>query len=173
MTLAVARLDAAGVDARIDALVDLLCDAVDGGASVSFLPPMDRAKAIGFWRAARDAVARGTRALLVAEDGARLVGSVQVEFVQTPNQAHRVDIMKLLVLRGARRRGIGRLLMARAEAETRKAGRTLLVLDTRTGDSGEQLYRSMGWRLCGTIPRYARNGDGGLDATTIYWKEIA
>jgi acetyltransferase len=60
--------------------------------------------------------------------------------------------------------------MATVERAAHDARRTLLVLDTRQGDPSERLYQKCGYTRAGVIPRYARNGDGGLDATVLYYK---
>lgn len=72
------RLDAFG-ERELEGLSDVLVDCVEGGASVSFMWPMDRAKALAFWRRAAASAARGERVVLAAEDerGA-IVGTVQV-----------------------------------------------------------------------------------------------
>jgi ribosomal protein S18 acetylase RimI-like enzyme len=75
-----------------------------------------------------------------------------------------------MVLTRARRAGIGRALMLALEDEARRRKRTTLVLDTRQGDPSERLYRSLGWQTAGVIPKYALNGEGGVDATVFYYK---
>ena len=80
--------------------------------------------------------------------------------------------MKLMVHRQARRRGIGRALMLAVEDAARSVGRSLLVLDTRCGDTAEQLYVSMGYQRAGVIPHYALNSSGTLDDTAIFYREI-
>jgi GNAT superfamily N-acetyltransferase len=89
-----------------------------------------------------------------------------------PNQPHRAEIAKLLVHRFARRRGIAKLLMERAEAEARAEGKTLLVLDTVTGDDAERLYARLGWTRVGVIPGYALDPDRRPCDTTFFWKEL-
>ncbi len=103
---------------------------------------------------------QGRRLLLAAFADGELVGTVQVVLALPPNQPHRAEIAKLLVHRSARGRGIARLLMEHAEAEARAEGRTLLVLDTVTGDAAERLYERMGWNKVGVIPGYALYPDG-------------
>jgi GNAT superfamily N-acetyltransferase len=102
-----------------------------------------------------------------------LVGTVQVVFAAAPNQPHRADVAKLLVHRSARERGIGALLVNRAEEESRLAGKTLLVLDTVTGDPAERLYARLGWNKLGVIPIYALYPDGRLCDTTVFWKDVS
>lgn len=153
-------------------LVVLLDDAVAGGASVGFLPPLDPVVARAYWRDTIAAVAAGRRVLLLAREGDAAVGTGQLGFPAMPNGRHRAEVMKLMVLRSARRRGIGRALMLALEDEARRRGRTTLVLDTRQGDVSERLYASLGWRLAGIIPAYAESADGRLDATAVYYKRL-
>jgi GNAT superfamily N-acetyltransferase len=138
-------------EAQLDALAELLIDCVDGGASVSFMQPLPKAKAIAFWRGVADEAALGQRALLVAEDGSGIVGTVQVVLAQAENQPHRGDVSKMLVHRRARGRGLGAALMQAAEEVARESGKTLLVLDTASADA-ERLYAGLGWQRCGVIP---------------------
>ena len=153
-------------------LSDVLVDCVEGGASVSFMHPMTRAKAEAFWRAAGASLERGERVILAAEDAAReIVGTVQVLWAQPENQPHRGDLTKMLVHRRARRRGVGAALLAAAERCALAAGRTLLVLDTASDDA-ERLYTRSGWQLCGTVPDYALMPDGALCPTTIFFKSL-
>lgn len=168
----IVRLDAAAAARHIDDLRELLTDAVDDGAAVTFLAPIPRHEAVRFWRGRVDAVAAGTCILLAAFEGATLVGSVQVNIDTPPNQRHRADINKLVVLRSARRRGIARALMEAAHREARNEGRMLLTLDTRKSDAAEPLYRSLGYVEIGVVPRYSRNSVGTLDDAIFFYKEL-
>ena len=160
-------------DREIQALSDVLIDCVEGGASVSFMLPMSRAKAEAFWHSTAESLARGERMVLAAEDAAgAIVGTVQVIFAQPENQPHRGDIAKMLVHRRVRRHGVGAALLAAAERSALGAGKTLLVLDTVTGGDGERLYARHGWQRCGEIPDYALWPDGGLCATTVFFKSL-
>ena len=157
-------------DREIQGLSDVLIDCVDGGASVSFMLPMSRAKAEAYWRGISASLSRGERLVLAAEDvGGTIVGTVQVIFAEPENQPHRADLAKMLVHRSARRRGIGAALLAAAERSAFEAGKTLLVLDTASGDA-ERLYARQGWQRCGRIPDYALWPDGKPCATTIFFK---
>ena len=170
-TLEIRRLDHLD-DARLQSLADVLVDCVEGGASVSFMLPITRQKALAFWRKVADGVARGERILLVAEDAQGIAGTVQVIVDQPENQPHRADVAKMLVHRRARRRGLGEALMRAAEAAARHAGKTLLVLDTGD-DTAARLYTRLGWQAAGRIPRYALMPEGGDCATTFYYRDLA
>ena len=114
----------------------------------------------------------GRRLILAAYDGDELVGTVQVILALPPNQPHRGEIAKLLVRRAARGRGIAKRLMERAEEEARAEGKSLLVLDTVTGDPAESLYAGMGWTKVGVIPGYALYPDGRPCDTTVFYKAL-
>lgn len=157
--------------ADLEGLADVLLDCVDGGASVSFMAPMAREKALGFWCRVGEGAARGERILLVAEDASGIVGTVQLVLDQPENQPHRADLSKMLVHRRARRRGVGERLMQAAEAAARAAGRTLLVLDTASADA-ERLYERTGWQRVGTIPGYALLPDGRPCDTVYFYREL-
>jgi GNAT superfamily N-acetyltransferase len=157
-------------DAEIEGLSDVLIDCVEGGAGVSFLLPMTRAKAQAYWRRMAESLARGERLVLVAEDAdGTIVGTVQIALDQPENQPHRGDLAKMLVHRRARRRGIGAALLAAAERSALAAGKTLLLLDTASGDA-ERLYARHGWQPCGQVPDYALWPDGRASATTFFYK---
>jgi GNAT superfamily N-acetyltransferase len=159
-------------DAQIDGLAGVLIDCVDGGASVSFMHPLTRERAVAFWRRVARGVAAGERALLVAEDAHGLCGTVQLVLDQPENQPHRADLAKMLVHRRARRRGLGAALMRAAEATARECGRTLLVLDAVTSGDAARLYERLGWTRVGVIPGYALMPNGGLCDTTVYYRNI-
>ncbi len=158
-------------ETQLQALVELLIDCVDGGASVSFMQPLSTARALAFWRGVAAEVALDQRALLVAEDETGIVGTVQVVLAQPENQPHRGDVSKMLVHRRARRRGVGAALMKAAEQVAREAGKSLLVLDTASAEA-ERLYASLGWQRCGVIPGYALLPQGGLCDTTYFYRRL-
>src|SRR3954468_20642281 len=145
------RVDAAG-EALVEALADLLIDCVDGGASVSFMAPLTRERALAFWRTVATGVAAGGRVVVVAEDAQGICGTVQLILDLPENQPHRADVAKMLVHRRARRHGLGAALMKAAEATARECGRTLLVLAAVTGGGATRLYERLGWVRVGDIP---------------------
>jgi GNAT superfamily N-acetyltransferase len=164
-----------GTDAAdLEGLAEVLHAAVHAGASVSFILPFSMDDARAFWvdKILPD-VQRGKRRVLIARSGGALSGTVQLNLDVPPNQAHRAEVVKLLVHPAARRRGIARALMARIEEIARAESRNLLTLDTRTSDAAEPLYLSMGYVLSGIIPRYARDPAGShLESTSILYKEL-
>ena len=154
------------------ALADVLVDCVEGGASVSFMLPLSRDRAARFWNDVLDSAGRGERIVLVAEDDdGTVVGTVQVILSGPENQPHRGEVAKMLVHRRGRRRGVGEALMRAAEAEARRSGKTLLVLDTASAVA-ERLYTRLGWQRVGVIPGYALWPEGGPVDTTILYKQL-
>lgn len=170
-TWSVRRLHALD-EAQIDELADVLIDCVEGGASVSFMQPLARDRAVGFWRRVAQGVAAGQRALLVAEDARGLCGTVQLVFDLPENQPHRADLAKMLVQRRARRQGLGAALLRAAEATARQCGKNLLVLDAVTGGDAARLYERLGWQRVGDIPGYALMPNGELCSTTVYYRNL-
>lgn len=160
-------------DEQIEGLASVLIDCVEGGASVSFMHPLTRDRAVRFWRRVAEGVAAGQRALLVAEDAHGLCGTVQLIFDLPENQPHRADLAKMLVHRRARRQGLGAALMKAAEATARECGKTLLVLDAVTGGDAERLYERLGWVRVGVIPGYALMPRGELCSTTVFYRNLA
>ena len=159
-------------DREIQDLSDVLIDCVEGGASVSFMLPITHRTAMSFWQNVAACVARGERILLIAEDAAgRIVGTVQLIVAQAENQPHRADVAKMLVHRRARRHGVGAALLVAAESAALNAGKTLLVLDTASGDA-ERLYAKLGWQRCGIIPDYALLPGGGFCDTTFFYRAL-
>ena len=160
-------------EAEIAGLTEVLLDCVAGGASVSFMASLTPARAATFWRQVCASARRGERLLLAATDGAgAILGTVQVVLDLPENQPHRGELAKMLVHRRARRRGVGAALLAAAEHAARAAGRTLLVLDTASGDA-ERLYARHGWQRVGVVPGYALYPDGRPCATTFFFKSLA
>ena len=159
-------------DAQVLALAEVLIDCVAGGASVSFMHPLSPEKAQAFWRKVALDVAAGERALMIVEDDAGIVGTVQLVLDQPDNQPHRADLSKMLVHRRARRQGLGAALLHAAEIAAREHGKTLLVLDTASDDAAK-LYSRLGWQICGVVPDFALLPHGGFCNTTFFYRKLA
>jgi ribosomal protein S18 acetylase RimI-like enzyme len=152
----------------------LLHACVHDGASVSFVLPFPLEDSEAFWRKkVLPAVRDGGSVLLVARQGGRIAGSVQLDHDTPPNQPHRAEVRKLLVHPDFRRRGIAKALMAELERLARQLGRSLITLDTRTGDKAEPLYAFLGYKTAGIIPQFCRDTfEDRLDSTTIMYKVL-
>jgi len=155
----------------IDQLAELLVDAIDSGASVSFLAPLPVQQARDWWKSV--ITTAGARSvILVARVESDIVGTVQLAPAWPPNQPHRAEVTKLLVHRRARRRGVGRELMRALERHADRARFSLLTLDTQRGEAAERLYRALGWTTVGVIPGYFLNHDGTLGDTVVMYKRL-
>jgi ribosomal protein S18 acetylase RimI-like enzyme len=150
----------------------LLHACVHDGASIGFVLPFTAEESEVFWSTkVLPAVQDGARVLLVARKGGRVVGSAQLDTDTPANQLHRAEARKLLVHPDFRRQGIARALMAEIERLATGMGRSLITLDTRTGDTAEPLYASLGYKIAGVIPAYCRDPfEERLDSTTIMYK---
>jgi GNAT superfamily N-acetyltransferase len=156
----------------IGELADVTKDCVDAGASIGFMQPFSRDRAMAFWRKIAAAVATGERALLIAEDDQGVCGTVQLIFDLPDNQPHRADLAKMQVHRRARRHGLGAALLRAAEDTARACGKTLLVLDAVTGGDAARLYARHGWVRVGDIPNYALYPQGGYCSTTYFYRDL-
>ncbi|MEO6525273.1 MAG: GNAT family N-acetyltransferase [Gemmatimonadaceae bacterium] len=159
-------------EAMVEQLADVLIDCVEGGASVSFMLPLARERAVAFWRRVANAVAAGERALLVAEDALGICGTVQLILDMPENQPHRAELAKMLVHRRARRQGLAATLLRSAEEMALDCRKSLLMLDAVTGGDAERLYERHGWSRVGVVPRFALMPNGDWCATTFFFREL-
>ena len=172
--LAIERFGSAALLSHIQGLGQLLQACVAGGAGVHFVMPFSQAEAEAFWRdQVMPSVESGGRVLFVAQQEGRIAGSVQLMSDMPPNQPHRTEVTKLLVHPDFRRRGIARALMAALEAEARQLGRSLITLDTVTGEKAEPLYASLGYETVGVIPGYSLHAfEPRYESTTVMYKVL-
>ena len=161
------------IDADIASLAGLLVDAVDSGAAVSFVAPLNIDQACSWWRSTLSSFHPRGVVLVARDSNNEIVGTVQLQPAWAPNQPHRAEVCKLIVHRSCGRAGLGRRLMEAVEQAGREKGLTLLTLDARAGGTADKLYAKVGWTRVGIIPRYAVDPDGhGLHDTVIYYKEL-
>lgn len=157
----------------VSALADILIDCVEGGASVSFMLPVERRVAEDYYQQVHDKLTRGSLTLFVAYLDQEPAGTVLLSPVLIENQPHRAEVFKLLVHRRARKRGVAQALMSALESRAREVGRTLLSLDTTAGTPSERLYEKLGWHRLGVMPGHALLPDGRLSDTTFFWKQLS
>lgn len=158
--------------AYTEELVDLLCDCVDTGASIGFLPPMSELEAKSHWISVQEAVDANASLMLIVKEDDRLLGSVQLSFSSKANALHRCEVEKLMVLSSARGRGVASMLMQGVEKVAAAWQKQLITLDTRTNDAAYHLYQKMGYTEAGIIPNFAKSASGNLKDTSIFYKEI-
>ncbi len=165
----IVELSPADIEIHLAALTSVLVDSVLDGAAISFMTTVTEAQAHSFWRDnVRSSVESGDRRLFGAIVEDRLVGTVQLIVGMPPNQPHRAEISKMIVHPDSRRLGLGKALMTAALEAAARADKTLVTLDTRTGDVSEALYRSVGFEQAGIIPDYAYDPDGQAQHATTY-----
>lgn len=170
----ISMLSAADVEAYLAGFAELLHACVHAGANINFVLPFSRDDAAAFWTLkVLPAMRAGGRVLWAARSRGRIVGSVQLSTDTPPNQPHRAEVTKLLVHPDFRRRGIAKALMGDLERHAAMNGRTLITLDTRTGDFAEPLYASLGYVAVGVIPNFCRDPvEDRLHPTTIMYKAL-
>lgn len=154
--------------AHIDALAELLREAVENGALVGYVLPFTTETAQLYWQGVLGSVAAEERVLFCALADGEVVGTVQLYLSPEPNAPHRGEVYKLLVRRDFQRRGVGEALMRAVEEEARRRRRTLLLLDTVEDGAGERLYRRLGWREIGAVPNHFVDPFGEAK-TSIYF----
>jgi ribosomal protein S18 acetylase RimI-like enzyme len=174
MSVAISEVSANEAAHHVAALGALLHACVHDGASIGFVLPFTVAGSEAYWRSkVLPRVADGCVVLLIARIDGRIVGSVQLDHDTPPNQPHRAEVRKLLVHPDCRRQGSAKALMAAIERRAAELGRSLLTLDTRTGDHAEPLYTALGYRTAGIIPGYCRDPfEAKLDPTTVMYKAL-
>jgi acetyltransferase len=169
----VARVGLLGLeefDAAVSGLADVLVDSVDDGASVGFLSPLSHEHAVHWWS---DLLrAPGIRTWVALDEQDSIVGCVILSTASPDNAQHRAEVSKLLVLRRVRGLGVATDLMEHVEADARRLGRTLLLLDTEADSPAETLYLRRGWLVYGTITNHARVPDGRLADTTFMVRHL-
>ncbi|SDX31956.1 Ribosomal protein S18 acetylase RimI [Marininema mesophilum] len=155
-------------EALMEELMELLIDVVDEGASVGFLPPLSREEARKHW----ESVLKPDAILWIARLNHKVCGAIQMHLTLKTNGVHRAEVAKLMVHSHQRRKGIGRALMTALESRAKVEEKSLLVLDTRSGDPSNILYKSLGYVEVGIIPDYAKSADGNLEETVLYYKKL-
>ncbi|MFL9995320.1 GNAT family N-acetyltransferase [Paraburkholderia sediminicola] len=152
----------------------LLHACVHDGASVGFVLPHSVEESEAFWRGkVLPSLRAGALVLFVVRHGEAIAGTVQLDYDTMPNQRHRAEVRKLLVHPAFRRQGIAKALMAELESRAHQLQRSLLTLDTRTGDKAEPLYAALGYQTAGVIPQFCRDTqEERFDSTTIMYKAL-
>jgi ribosomal protein S18 acetylase RimI-like enzyme len=172
-TISVATLDPAAFAKVVQRLAQILHACVQEGASVGFILPFDQREALAYWlNRVAPPHAAGAKLILIATHGGDVAGTAQLDLDSAPSKRHHAEVSKVLVDPGFRRAGVGRALMGEIERRAAEEGRWLLTLDT-AGDAAEYLYRSLGYRLAGTIPHYARHAfEDRYEGTRLMYKDL-
>jgi len=152
----------------VPALVDLLIDTVDDGASLGFIPPVVPAAAWKYWIGLVPELAAGSRVLVGVFCDGHIAGSAQLWLPSLPNARHRADVQKVFIARTLRGRGVGAALMAALHECARQRDRTLLLLNARR-KVADRFYKPLGYREVGVIPGYSLGSNGArIDTASLY-----
>ncbi len=166
-------LNAAEFETQIPRLAEILIDAVDSGAGVSFMKPLLPHVAQDFWRGQISGIAAHSTFPFVAEVDGTIAGIVLLIKAWAPNQPHRSDVAKLLVQRNFRRRGVATALMQALDDKARALNQTLITFDAVANSPASAFYESLGFICVGCYPNFAYSGDGRLDDTALFYKILA
>ncbi|MEJ8563556.1 GNAT family N-acetyltransferase [Yoonia sp. GPGPB17] len=168
-TISIVVLSPSDIETHLADLTRVIRDSVLDGAAISFMATLTDAEAQRFWNDdVRSGLEFGSRLLFGALVDGRLVGTVQLVVGMPPNQPHRAETSKMVVHPESRRLGLGKALMTAALEAAERSNKTLVTLDTRTGDVAGALYRSVGFEKAGVIPDFAYDPDGQARHATTY-----
>lgn len=175
MNIEIEKIHSQDFSQVITGLATVLEQCVQQQASIGFVLPFDSEQATEYWlNSVLERLSKEQLVLLVAKVDGIVVGTVQLDLGMPDNQQHRADVAKLLVHPLYQRKGIARALMQSLEQEALLRARTLLVLDTKTGDGAEPLYLSLKYQLVGVIPNFAKNtAHDGYASTSIMYKSLS
>ncbi len=169
LAVSIVELSHSDIDRHLGDLGRVLQDSVAEGAAIGFMASLTASEAERFWREhVRPGLQSRARRLFAVFVEERLVGTVQLVMGMPTNQPHRAEISKMIVHPDSRRRGLGKALLTEALDAARRADKTLVTLDTRTGDVSERLYRSLGFEQAGIIPDFAYDPYGRARHATTY-----
>jgi acetyltransferase len=169
-SVAIRTVSAVELDAVVPQLVELLRETVNaGGSSLGFVPPVSAEAGLAYWRSLRPELQNGSRVLMVAHAGERIIGTGQLEIPHWPSAPHRAELQKVAVTAALRGHGIGKVLISALHDAARRLGRSLLILNARHGGAAERLYKRLGYREAGVVPGYTVGPAGErYDCITLY-----
>ena len=172
MSIIFRLISAAALDSLLPPFVELLREAVNGGAALGFLPPLTHDESRDYWLSLSPELHAGSRLLLAAFTGGRLVGSGQLRIPPWTNGRHRVEIEKVFVAPAMRGRGVGRSLMAALHDTARQRGRSLVLLNARRGGPAEGFYKRLGYREVGVVPGFSAGPAGERYDNVSFYQEL-
>ena len=160
-------------DAHAPALLEMLCEAINGGAPMGFIAPVRPETTREYWMSIRDELMAGTRLLLAAFDDERVVASGQLYLSAFPAYRHRAGIEKVFVASDMRGRGVGRALLGKLHLLAHARGRSLVYLSTRQGTPAEEFYRRLGYREAGVFPGFGMGPAGQRYNAVAFYRDLA
>jgi GNAT superfamily N-acetyltransferase len=170
---AVLRLDTAASASAAEGLAGVLVECVAAGASLGFRAPLSPARArADFQTLARSVAENRTRLIGGWADG-RLAGCIALRWDGRETEPHVAELSQLMVAPRARRRGLGKRLLAAAEQAAAEDDRRILYLFASDCGPAPMLYRQNGYLEAGRIPQAGGLPDGGLVDTLIFTKQLS
>jgi ribosomal protein S18 acetylase RimI-like enzyme/8-oxo-dGTP pyrophosphatase MutT (NUDIX family) len=149
-----------------DAIWNIFQNVVAGRDSYAFLPDTPRDEAVGYWLGS-DAIAH------VSEIDGRVVGMYKLTDNRGGLGAH-VANASFMVHPSAAGRGIGRAMGAHCLREARHQGYEAMQFNfvVSTNTRAVELWRRLGFRIVGTLPRAFRHGTLGLVDALVMYREL-
>ena len=168
-SITIRQLSALEFVALLPDLVELFLETVNGGSPLGFLAPITRDVVRDYWISLIPEIEAGSRLVLIATHQNIVVGSGQLALSRRSNSPHRAELERLFVERASRGLGVGRMLMQALHCVAGQNARTLILLNTRRGESAEGFYKKLGYREVGVIPGWTIGAEGErYDHVTLY-----
>jgi ribosomal protein S18 acetylase RimI-like enzyme len=113
-----------------------------------------------------------TTLVVVARSGGSLLGAYYLK-PNLPGRGAHVANAGYVVARAARRRGIGRLLVADSVERAPLAGFDAIQFNfVFESNPARGLYESLGWRVVGRIPGGVMHPGGAREDALVYWRSV-
>lgn len=114
---------------------------------------------------------KGSMTQILVESNGKIVGSASIERKKEERRSH-VGDFGIAVLQEFTGIGIGKKLIIEIEKESRKMNLGIIALSVHGKNKvAQNLYRKMGFRISGTIPKSVKTGNG-FDANITMYKVL-
>ncbi len=135
---------------------------------VSFSKRLTRSQESRFLKGVVDGGRRRKAVDVAALRGAEVVGHCTVTRRQSPDEEHS-GVLGIVVRKEYRGLGIGEALMNTALARARRIGVWMVELEVFSSNIGaKRLYRKLGFRKAGTIPKKVQREGNTFDVDVMY-----
>lgn len=148
-----------------EALYWVFADAVARGEGYPDLPPLT-------WRRFAEVWGEATTLVVGACSEGTLLGAYYLK-PNLPGRGAHVANAGYVVARSARRRGIGRLLVADSVERAPLAGFDAIQFNfVFESNPARSLYEALGWQVVGRIPGGVAHPDGRREDALVYWRAV-
>ncbi|UVI34473.1 GNAT family N-acetyltransferase [Brevibacterium spongiae] len=167
--MSIELMPAAGLsEADVQRVAELFGRLVEAGAALGWVEAPLRAEIAELVADLASGVDDGETSAAIARTGDEIVGFAYWRRYARPTHRPHVDIEKVGVDPRAQGTGAGRGLMDALIASAREQGTEVVTLDLREDNAAAiGLYESLGFRLCGRLPRFVAVGAQRFD-TLLY-----